>query len=298
MDENVLNSYIRAGRIAAEIRMEAEKVVTEGVKVFNICERLETLISNKGGRSAFPCNVCINDVAAHDTAAVDDPRVIPWGSVVKVDIGVHVDGYIADTATTIVFNEKFEALKYAVEDALEKAVKAISPGVHVGQIGDIIEPTVKKHGFKPIWNLSGHEVKRYTIHAGVSIPNVSGQNGNRFQVDGVYAVEPFATLNEASGQVIGLSDTRIYRCTQYRKQRSVDHDLLLRKLWDERRGLPFAERWFRGYKPSLRFGNAWDVLKASKFIRGYQVLRERSGCVVTQAEHTVLITKDDRAVLT
>ena len=78
-----------------------KKTVREGMRILDVCEKAETLIHKRGGTPAFPCNVSVNEVAAHYTSPPQDTQRIPENSLVKIDLGVHVDGYIADTATTI-----------------------------------------------------------------------------------------------------------------------------------------------------------------------------------------------------
>lgn len=298
MDDDALRGYIKAGSIAAEVRKESERAVAAGVGFLDVCERVEDLIRGKGGQPAFPCNICVNEVAAHDTAAVGDRRTIPSGAMVKLDIGVHVDGFIADTALTVVLDDRMEALRHSVEEALRRAVEVMKAGISAAQVGRTIQDSLKAAGFKPIWNLTGHEVSSYVIHAGFSIPNVSEGEKRRLEAGKVYAVEPFATMPEGAGEVTALPDTRIFRCTQYRRERDRDEDLLLRSLWEERRTLPFAERWLEGMLPPERLRGAWTRLRQRGLIKGYQVLGERRGCVVAQAEHTVLIEEHGPRVLT
>lgn len=298
MDDLALLSYVKAGGIAAEVRKESKRFVVEGAGYLELCERIEALIHRKGGEPAFPCNICVNDVAAHDTAEVADRRVIAAGSIVKLDIGVHVDGFIADTALTVALDDRHEALRQAAEDALGQAVELMKAGVPASLMGKTIQESLRKAGFKPIWNLTGHEVGRYTIHAGFSIPNVGEGERRRLEAGRVYAVEPFATSLEASGEVTPLTQARIFRCALYKRQRSGDEDLLLQSLWERRRTLPFAERWLEGILPPSRLREAWSSLRRRGLVRGYQVLGERSDGLVAQAEHTVLVAAEGPRVLT
>ena len=107
-----LKKYQIAGKIAKEVREEIKKTVKEGMPLIDICEKVENWIRAKGGKPAFPCNVSINEIAAHYTSPLNDQQIVPEKAIVKIDIGVHVDGYIADTATTINFNpEYFDMIK-------------------------------------------------------------------------------------------------------------------------------------------------------------------------------------------
>ena len=116
--EEDLQKYKRAGKIAREIRTEIKKTVKEGMPIIDICEKVEGMTREKGGRPAFPCNVSINEIAAHYTSPPKDKRTIPDKGVVKVDIGVHIDGYIADTATTICLDPEHQGMVNTAEEAL------------------------------------------------------------------------------------------------------------------------------------------------------------------------------------
>ncbi|MEM2093807.1 MAG: M24 family metallopeptidase, partial [Candidatus Bathyarchaeia archaeon] len=147
LPKDVVEKYMKAGRIASEVRKEARSLVREGAPLLSICEEVEKLIQDKGGSPAFPCNVCVNEVAAHYSSPPGDKSIIPKGSLVKLDIGVHVDGYIADTATTVSLNPELEPMVQAVDEALRQAVKAVAPGVRTNSIGETVEKTVQKFGF-------------------------------------------------------------------------------------------------------------------------------------------------------
>jgi methionyl aminopeptidase len=66
---------------------EAKEIVKEGVPLLEICEKVEASIKKKGGELAFPCNICLNEVAAHYSSPPNDIRTVPREAVVKVDLG-------------------------------------------------------------------------------------------------------------------------------------------------------------------------------------------------------------------
>lgn len=299
LSEAELGFYQRAGKVASDARNAARRIVRVDMRVIDLCEKVENLIAELGARPAFPCNVCINEVAAHYTSPPGDERVIPDGSVVKVDLGVHVDGYIADTATTVCFSPDHADMIRAAEEALQRAIVTVRPGVGVSRIGEAVESTVKLRGFKPIWNLSGHQVARYVIHTGKSIPNVGRMDDAAKATKGeVLAIEPFVTLRSGKGEVLSADEAYIFR---FQKERSVKN-AKTRKLLDfikaEYRTLPFAERWLWKHFSAEEFQPAFFQLLDSKSVMAYSVLAEASGSVVAQAEHTVLVREDGCDVLT
>lgn len=297
LSEEVFRKYQRAGKIAAEVRERARRLVHEGMPVIDLCEKMEALIRMRGGRPAFPCNVSINEIAAHFTSPPQDRQVIPEDSIVKVDIGVHIDGYIADTAVTVCFDTEKEDLVRTAEVALEKAVEMLRPGLSVSRFGATIEKTVKARGFKPVSNLTGHQVGRYLVHGGRSLPNVSNFSTEKMNVGEVYAVEPFVTVAEAAGRVESGVETCIFRFLRSRSLRDSYARRLLDYVKKKFRTLPFTERWLQGLLPPDRYRPAFSKLLSSKSLMSYPVFVEASGKPVAQAEHTVLIVRDGCLVL-
>jgi methionyl aminopeptidase len=160
-----VDDYLKAGKIAAEVRENVRKKNWVGSTVAEICEEVENEIQKRGAKCAFPVNTSINEVAAHYTAEPNDPKTISDTDLVKIDLGAQINGYIADTAVTVCYDPQYDNLVQTAEDALKNAISMIKIGVKVSDIGRTIEKTVKQFGFLPIANLSGHSLGQYTIHA-------------------------------------------------------------------------------------------------------------------------------------
>ena len=297
-DEEALKKFRLSGKILRETREEMKLFVRENMPIIEVCEKAEALIREKGGKPAFPCNVSINEVAAHYTSPPGDKSIIPPNSLVKVDIGVHVDGYVTDTAFTACFNPEYKSMVDTAEQALKAAIDNIRAEVPTGKIGGVIENTIKNRGFKPISNLTGHSVGRYLIHAGTSIPNVSQISLTKFKAGEVFAIEPFVTLPEAGGVVEDTPQKTIFRLVKAKSTKSPHAKQLLKFIEDNFVTLPFAERWLKGAVPKEQHREAFRELLATKAITGYPVFVEVTRKPVAQAEHTVLVKEDGCAVLT
>ena len=221
----LFDSLMRAGEITRHVRDRIPVFAVPGARMVDVAEGVEGLIRELGGRPAFPCNISVDSVAAHYSPPPGDVSTIPANSVVKVDFGVEVDGYIADTAITITDTVAGEVLKTAVEEALKAALKMAAANVKVSALGAVIQNTLTRYGVKPIKNLTGHEIQRYNLHAGVSIPNVAAGDDARLVEGHVYAVEPFATLSEGSGVVVDVMPATIYRLnTQQPRRKTTPED--------------------------------------------------------------------------
>jgi len=298
-DKEELEKFRKSGKILRETREEMRTQVKENMPVIEVCEKVEGLIRQKGGKPAFPCNVSINEVAAHYTSPPNDPSKVPEGCTVKVDLGVQVDGYVTDTAFTACFNPEGRSMADTAEQALKTAIENIHGEMPLGKIGGLIETTIRNRGYKPISNLTGHSVGRYLIHAGTSIPNVSQPLSlTKVKAGEIYAIEPFVTLPDAVGRVDDSPQTTIYRLLKAKSVQGEHGRKLLKYIETNFRTLPFAERWLIGVVPKEHHGDAFKELLASKAIMSYPVFVEASKKPVAQAEHTVLLAQDGCEVLT
>lgn len=290
--------YVRAGKIAREVRKEVKSFLREGMPVIEVCEKVEGLVREKGGQPAFPCNVSINEITAHYTSPPGDMSVIPPKSLVKVDIGAHIDGYIADTAITICFNPEYENLVRTAKEALNTAINTIHSGISTSKLGSAIQKTIETYGCKPISNLTGHQIGRYLIHTGKSLPNVSHLIGSKIEMGEVVAMEPFVTIPKAAGRVKEGNRATIFRFKKAKSLKNIYSKRLMEYIEKNFKTLPFAERWLNGVVPKEEHFIAFQELLKSKCIVRYYVFIEASGKPVAQAEHTVLVLEKGCRVLT
>lgn len=170
LSDGVVDSLRKAGRVSRETRTHAAKLLREGMRILEGVEAIEEFMRSRGCPPAFPTCLSVNEVAAHDTPTHKDERVLHRGDVVKIDLGAQVDGYLTDTAKTVeIGTRNWTDLIQASEDALAAAIEVVRPKVPVRVLGATIERTIESHGYKPIANLTGHSIERYTVHAGKSV---------------------------------------------------------------------------------------------------------------------------------
>ena len=191
-----------AGRILAQVRDEAAERVEVGTNYLELTEWVEERIDELGGNSAFPLNISVDHEAAHGAAGIDDDRTI-GEEMVKLDIGVHIDGWLADTAITVDFTGNDDLLA-AAEDALDAAVDTVEAGVHTGEIGAAIESAIDGYGYNPVVNLTGHGLGHWDQHVSPNIPNREVSQGTELDVGDVVAIEPFATDGTGKAYVSDL----------------------------------------------------------------------------------------------
>jgi len=291
----------RAGRIACEARKRGVRLVRAGARLLDIASALEGAIRELGGQPAFPVNISINEEAAHYTPVFGDEKKVPEDSLVKVDVGVSVDGYLADAAVTVNVGPEREDLRKAAEEALERAIEAVRPGARVSDIGEAIERAIRSYGYRPVKNLSGHSMGRYSLHSGLSIPNVSGEGAHRvLKPPALIAIEPFAT--NGLGWVVEGSVKAIFSLTRSVSERERRFERgeaeFLSTVYRERRSLPFTERWYAEMFGLGLVRRAIAKAERARVAVSYPVLVEASGGLVAQAEDTVLILDSEVIVTT
>ena len=293
-----IQDYINAGKIAAQVRESTRKKYHVGSTLYEICESIEKEIIQKGGKPAFPVNTSLNEVAAHYTAEPNDQRTILETDLVKIDLGVQINGYIADTAVTVCYDPKFDFLIQAAEAALKDAISMIRAGVKSSDVGKTIENTVKQMGGIPISNLSGHSLEQYTIHAGKSIPNIWSVGSFSFLSTEAYACEPFVTTPDGLGFVREGKTRNIFSLVSRKRTKDAEADKLIDYIWKKFNMLPFALRWLVPDWDEKSARNLLEKLVKIKSIRSYPILVEANGQRVAQAEHTFIPQEDGIMITT
>ncbi|MEW9490994.1 MAG: type II methionyl aminopeptidase [Candidatus Aramenus sulfurataquae] len=297
MTEDELKILLKAGKIAAEARDLGAKLIKPGAKVIDVCEAVEKAIIEMGAKPAFPCNLSINEEAAHYSPVIGDEKIIPEGAVVKLDIGAHIEGIITDTAVTVSFNDRYTRLLEAARDALNAAIQNFRPGTALGEIGKVIERVIKMNGYKPIRNLGGHLIRKYELHAGVFVPNVYERNVGNIVSDNVYAIEPFAT--DGGGMVVdGKVETIFSLRNPSVKGLSELEAKYLVVIKERFSTLPFSERWLSDMGSKEEVESTLRALVRKKALISYPVLIEVKKGIVSQFEHTVYVGKDQTIVVT
>jgi len=296
-----LESLNKAGKIAQEVKKYIKPKIQVGTKVLNLIENTEKKIVELGGGWAFPVNVSINNIAAHYTSPIkDDDLTIKEGDLVKIDLGVHIDGYIVDTAFTVSFNDdkSLENIIQATEVALEAAKMIAKPKINTKEMGKKIEDIVKGFKFNPIKELGGHQIEKWTVHGKKKLPELGTQGGDIMEEGEVFAIEIFASTGE--GTVHNTKYSYIYELNPYAGRvplRRKTSKQILGHVNKNYKTLPFAERWLaKDFRMGVMFG-LQELVQQGK-VQVHYVLAEQKGEFVAQSEQTILITEDGFKQLT
>jgi len=277
-----------AARIAAGARELGLRLAVPGARRRDVAEAIEAYVREHGAEPAFPANLSRNTEAAHFTPDPADEARLEAGDLLKVDVGAHIDGAVADTADTVEVGggRRHAHLIAAVHDALAAGVRAVRPAGAVDDVSQAVAGAIRARGLKPVRDLTGHSIERYLLHAGKSVPNVPGLSADRFEEGEVIAIEPFATNGVGS-----IENGPFGNIVRFRRP-PPPGDAELAGLYERFRTLPFTARWARS-PPEVA-----ALERGRRLLQSYPVFVERGGGIVAQAEHTVLVGPTGAEVLT
>ncbi len=295
MNTKELKSYKQAGEIAQKVTVYAKELIKPNMLLLEIAQKIHEKIKELKAEPAFPVNLSIDDIAAHYHPTLEDKTTAT--GLLKVDIGIHIKGYIADTAFTIdlTSDNQHKELIQASEQALENSLKLLkqNPNSTLNNIGKEIQTTIENQGFSPIINLSGHSLNNYELHSGITIPNYANGNNNTLST-GAYAIEPFATTGE--GKIYEGQSSNIFQVINPKNTRSANARKIFNYVWKKYKLLPFSLREIQEkFGPMSRI--SLRELEQAGIIKNFPQLIEKSHKPVSQAEHTI-IKKDNEIIVT
>ncbi len=294
MDKEILRKLKLSGEIASKTRDYGARLIKEKTAAFEVARKVDEKIKELGAKPSFPTCISVNDFAAHYSPVPNDNLVLKEGDYVKLDLGAHVDGYISDTAITIIVGRKKDDLVLCSEKMLEKALQMFKPGTRLEEIGEAIENVAKEFKLNPIRNLTGHSLERFDLHAGQVVPNVKVDMKYEIKENEVYACEPFVT--DGSGFVKESGNHLVFRYLRDNPVRMVEARKILELAKSEYEKLPFAKRWVQKIIPGFKLDLALKELTNTASLHGYPPLREVSGKNVAQTEHTIIVK--DKPIIT
>lgn len=296
MDLDQIKKLKQAGEIAKKVKTYAREIIKPQTPLIKIANKIDEKILDLGGKPAFPINLSINEVAAHSTPSFNDETLAH--GLLKIDVGVHIDGYVADTAFSLDLenSEQNKRLIESAEAGLQAAIGIISPETTLQLIGAAIEKAIKEKGAQPITNLSGHSIDQYNLHSGITIPNYD--NSQDLEIGtGSFAIEPFAT--SGAGRVKDGKPSGIYHLEpmEGRQVRDSFAREVLSYIKEEYSTLPFCSRWL-----VKKFGSraliALKRLEEANILHHYPQLIESDRKPVAQAEHTIILTEKEKIITT
>lgn len=293
MNEKEFENYIKAGKIASEVREKAKKFIKKDMPLVEIAEFIEKNIEQLGGKPAFPVNLSLNEIAAHYTPSIKDEKKA--NGLLKVDFGVEIDGFIADLAFSLDLTEekKFEEMTKLNENILKETIESLNYESKVSDIGEKIFELLKEKKFNIIKNLTGHALDRYIIHASPSIPNIKN-NDKTLLKEKAIAIEPFLTTGV--GEVIESQPSEIFMLIEEnKKSRNNEARKLLEFIKENYKTKPFCKRWLekKGFRTIYL-----SFLEKDNIIYNFPILIEKSKAPVSQSEETLVFFEGKKHITT
>jgi methionyl aminopeptidase len=196
-----IETMARAGRVVAETIALLEERVQPGVTTAELDELAEDFIRSHGGEPTFkgyrgyPAATCLspNDMVVH---GIPGSVRVDEGDILSVDVGVTLDGFVADSAWTFpvgTISAETQRLLDVCQAALAAGIAEARPGNHVGDISRAVQTVTEDAGFSVIRSLVGHGVGR-SMHEDPQVPNfASGHRGPELQEGMTIAIEPMIT---------------------------------------------------------------------------------------------------------
>ena len=290
MDSGIKEKYLLAGKIGKSAREYAQSLIEPGALLYDIAEKTEQFIKDRGALPSFPVNLSINNEAAHYTPYEGDKKKFKTGDLVKIDLGAMVDGYMSDTAVTVEVGNtgKYSDLIGSTAEALNAAIRVLRPLINIYRIGEEIENVITSYGFKPIKNLGGHGINRYDLHSETFIPNYDDGNDETVKTGKVIAIEPFASTGIGMIHNGPLGNIYIIDAPKVKNRDEI--------IYKNFKTIPFAERWLAKLMPD---DQAYiKKMVSTREVSGFPVLKEHNKSMIAQTEHTIMVLSDEVIVTT
>lgn len=309
---NRWEDFRKGAEIHRRVRDKAQQLIKPGMKMLEIADLIENTVRAYVGNDhtlkqgiGFPTGLSLNHVAAHYTPNLGDKVVLNYEDVMKVDIGVHVNGHIVDSAFTMAFDEKYNPLLEAVREATNTGVKEAGIDVRLTDIGAAVQETMESHEIelngktypvKCIRNLNGHNIGDFTIHSGKTVPIVPNGDETKMEEGETFAIETFGSTGK--GYVVPQGECSHYAFNADTEDFSVPPSakLLANRIKANFGTLPWCRRYLE------RTGEEKYLLALNQLVRAgvvedYPPLVDTSNSYTAQFEHTILLHPHKKEVV-
>ncbi|KAI9801358.1 MAG: hypothetical protein M1825_003337 [Sarcosagium campestre] len=310
MNNDFLEEYRHGAEIHRQVRQHAQKSIKPGQSLTEIAEDIENgvraLTGHQGleegdsilGGMGFPTGLSINHCAAHYTPNAGNKWILQQEDVLKVDIGVHLNGRIVDSAFTLAFDPVYDNLLAAVKDATNTGVREAGIDVRMSDIGAAIQETMESYEVeiggkvfpvKAIRNLNGHSITQYNIHGSKSVPIVKGGDQTKMEEGEIFAIETFGSTGK--GYVRDDMETSHYAKRADAPNVSLrlnSAKSLLNTITKNFGTIPFCRRYLDRLGQD-KYLLGLNNLVSSGVVEAYPPLCDIKGSYTAQFEHTILL---------
>jgi methionine aminopeptidase, type II len=315
-ENNKWEDFRKGAEIHRRVRHKAQSSIKPGMTMTEIADLIENSVRNYASADhtlkagiGFPTGLSINHVAAHYTPNAGDKNVLKQNDVMKVDIGVHVNGRICDSAFTMAFNNegRYDNLLQAVKEATNTGIKEAGIDVRLNDIGGAIQEVMesyeveldgKVYPVKCIKNLNGHNIGDFVIHSGKTVPIVANGDMTKMEEGETFAIETFGTTG--NGYVLTEGEVSHYALNQDISDLTPPTDRaksLLKTIQSNFGTLPWCRRYLDRTGED-KYLLALNQLVRAGIVEDYPPLVDIKGSYTAQFEHTILLHPDRKEVVT
>ncbi|MDD5331196.1 MAG: type II methionyl aminopeptidase [Candidatus Nanoarchaeia archaeon] len=279
-----MQDLIEAGKIADKCLKLGREEIKINAKALEVLRKIELLVQKNNAKLAFPTDISINEVAAHEALSFEDKTIFKKGDVVKLDLGVHINGNIVDCAITVDLGNHKDLI-LASKNALKEVAPIVEPGLELGKIGKTVQDVIESYNLRPVRNLFGHSIEKYNIHGGLKVPSYANNDKTKLKKGEVVAIEPFAT--NGIGLIEEGKKSDVYTIARVKPIRNPKAKEIFNFIKEEYKTLPFAKRWIQEKFPNSNF--YFSILEKEEVLVNYHNLVEKQKGLVSQFETTFLV---------
>jgi len=309
-DPNVLNKYVLAGQMAQEVLMTLTQAIENGcMDVVALCTQGDALILEKTHSMfkkgemargvAFPTCISKNELAGHFSPLEAGPEsTLQAGDLIKIDLGVHMDGFAALAATTFqvgggsIDGRKADVLA-AAWTASQCAIRMMKPGTTNESITEMFGAVASDFGCECLEGVLSHELRQFVIDGEKTIlakPSPE-QQVEMFELEPnkVYAIDCVMSTGEGKAIRRDTHNTTIYkRVVENQYQLKSKHSRsFLRQVNADYPAYPFNLRNFNDNMTTAKFGLK-ECLN-HELLSDYPVLHEKEGQFIAQFKFTCIV---------
>ncbi|KAL8663347.1 MAG: hypothetical protein Q9202_003983 [Teloschistes flavicans] len=318
IDTNFLSDYRQAAETHRQVRQWAQKTIKPGQTLMEIANGIEDSVRRLVGHDGltegdaiiagmgFPTGLNLDEIAAHYSPNAGCKKVLQQNNVMKVDIGVHVNGRIVDSAFTMAFDPMYDNLLAAVKAATNTGVREAGIDVRLGELGEYIQETMESYEceingttypIKPISNLSGHTILPYSIHGTKSVPSVKTNDTTKMEEGDVFAIETFGSTG--NGRCHNEGECSHYALNSNAPKvdlRVLSAKSLLSTIKKNFSTIPFCRRYLDRIGQEKYLLGLNNLVK-SGIVEDYPPLLDKKGSYTAQFEHTILLRPNVKEVI-
>jgi len=311
LDDIIVKDYRKAAIMHKMIRNELRNKIQDSVLFTDVTKYANELVAkyckpmcNQTIGYAFPLGISVNEIIAHDTANVNDKRFLKTNDIVKIDLGIHLNGSIIDSAfTMIVGNDEITKNFYApllesTRDATYTGIALSGVDARLYEISESIAEVINSYELedgtkiKPVFGLGGHNILPYQVHGEkliLSVPHKTQKN-LKMEENEIYAIETYASTGSGKPNQNNISkcnhfmiDNKIKTNYQNLKGKEKNNALLKWAMKDNNK-LPFTQEWCSHIE---NYDNHINYYVENRGITAFPPLSDTDGSKTSQFEHTI-----------